>query len=58
MGAETLVWQGARTVHTPRMERTSNAASQMEWIDAQTGEVIFARTLRFAVIGMEGSVTK
>ena len=25
-GAETPVWQGARTAHTPRMERTSNAA--------------------------------
>ena len=26
LGAETPVWQGARTAHTPRMERTSNAA--------------------------------
>jgi len=28
LGAETPVWQGARTAHTPRMERTSNAARQ------------------------------
>ncbi len=28
LGAETPVWQGARTAHTPRMERTSNAASR------------------------------
>ncbi len=26
LGAETPVWQGARTAHTPRMGRTSNAA--------------------------------
>jgi hypothetical protein len=26
LGAKTPVWQGARTAHTPRMERTSNAA--------------------------------
>ena len=26
LGAEPPVWQGARTAHTPRMERTSNAA--------------------------------
>jgi len=28
LGAEMPVWQGARTVHTPRMERTSNAAKR------------------------------
>ncbi len=26
LGAETPVWQGVRTAHTPRMERTNNAA--------------------------------
>ncbi len=26
LGAETPVWQGTRTAHTPRMERTSNVA--------------------------------
>jgi len=26
LGVETPVWQGARTAHTPRMEKTSNAA--------------------------------
>jgi len=26
LGAETPVWQGARTAHTPRMERTTNVA--------------------------------
>ncbi len=45
LGAETPVWQGARTAHTPRYGKDEQRR-QTGWIDAQTGEVIFARTLR------------
>ena len=43
LGAETLVWQGARTAHTPRYGKDEQRR-QAGWIDAQTGEGILART--------------
>jgi len=45
LGAETPVWQGRRTAHTPRYGKDEQRR-QTGWIDAQAGEVIFARALR------------
>jgi len=45
LGAETLVWQGARTAHTLRYGKDEQRR-QTGWIDAQTEEDIIARALR------------
>ena len=45
LGAETPVWQGARTAHTPLYGKDEQRR-QTGWIDTQTGEVILARTQR------------
>ena len=45
LGAETLVWQGARTAHTPWYGKDEQRR-QAGWIDAQTGKGMLARTLR------------
>ncbi len=41
----SLVWQGARTAHTSLYGKDEQCR-QTGWIDAQTREVILARTLR------------
>ncbi len=45
LGAETPVWQGARTAHTP-LYGNDEQRCQTGWIVAQTWEVILARALR------------
>jgi len=51
LGAETPVWQGARTAHTPWYGKDEQRR-QTGWIDAQTWEVILAGTLATLVLGM------
>jgi len=45
LDAETPVWQGTRTAHTHQYGKDEQRR-QTGGIDAQTGEVIFARALK------------
>ena len=51
LGAETLVWQGARTAHTPWYGKDEQRR-QTGWIDVQIGKLILGCALRKRSNGM------